>query len=569
MDEVPASAPDPAGSILHPSASPEQVLGACPAGVRLPGSLVWILPPRPPRPERPVVLPYRLYGDPERGQQLLAGRDPFGTLTAPLDGNFWSQVATQPETDHRVHGLGWLEDLLAVRTGQAVRLGQDITAAWLDIHSSGHTNGTGHAWHLSLIARRLITWVRTGSLLTFDASEPFLADLTRAIAHHAALLARWQWLAGTGETRIEIETALGLAGVTLARPHPLVPRVQNRLARHLQQWCKTAARQGDGDPQAFLRMAFCLSLILESCRQIHQEITPVTRATGEALASHLASLALTGRDLCRLGTGGMTPAGLLPGTLAALGAVAPTRALPRKASCVHLAASGVHAVLNTRGPRHGTGTLHPSSLSIECADGDDILLADAGVGRGFGGGVAAWTTAGHGCSTLHLAETPFPTGLTAGSPAVGMVGTIERSSKETARDLQVTASRSISPGSGPASCTRTLTLARDGARIAGLDILALDAGRHPDPIHIRLTFNLHPMVAILDDGSAGSPIQLRLPSGARWQFALNDGPSPILADSLFIDDLRHEIWKTSRILILDTPTTHQVRYAWCLERLPA
>jgi len=555
-------APSLSAPILQPSASLEQAFAGRLGGIALPEMLVRALTPRSANTHPSTIIPYRLYGDPQRGEHLLEGQDPYGTLPVPLDTTFWQRVSHREVAGH-VQSFGWLEDLLAVRSRSAVRLGQDIVAGWINFHS----NGSGRVWHPALIARRIIGWVRAAPLLTFDADDSFRTHLTQSIAHHASLLARWCWLVGTDRARIEVETAHLLAGVYLSKPHPLTARAQNRTARHIRRWLRHSGGQHDSDPQEFLRVAFYLSLVIEACRQTDQKTVPELREVGQDLAGHLASLSLADQVLCRLGTGGMTPARLMSGTLSALGAVPPAQGTRQLAACASLASSGLHAALNTRGPRNSSGTLHPSALALELAAGGEALLMDTGSGAGLGDEIAAWSAAGHGCSTLHLSETPFPTDMIQLTPTPGMFGTLSRSWNETAHASQVTASCTGTQGSLQATIGRTLSLARDGARLDGRDTITLAEERPGRPVHIRLTFNLHPMVDILENGSPGPVIGLQLLSGDVWRFSLAGDTALAIADSLFVDDLRQEIWKTSRILVLDTLVTQQARYAWCFERV--
>ena len=565
MSETPEPDADMAVSILRPPASLDRYFAIRRHAFALPGILIRALMPRPVRDHDPAPVTYRLYGDPSRGAQILAGWDPDNKESAPLMGRLGRNSAGQDVGINDIGGFFWLDDLLSIRTNAAIRLTQHVIAVWI----REHENRSGQAWQSTRIAHRLIAWIRAAPLLLFDAPDRLRSDFARSIAHHAVLLNCCRLLPGSGLTPIAVRTALILARVFLKRPDAVSSGTQDRFAGTFRRWLQRAALQPDTNPQDVLRAGFLLSLVIETCRHLNAAITPALSTVAHDVAGLLAAMRLTNAELCRLAHGGLTPTGLLSGTLATLGVHAPSSGSVNSAACTSMMTGGIHAVMNTRGSQNAAGRVDPTALSLELAVDDEILLMDSGDAGGFTDKLADWVRAEHGCSAVHLARTPSFTGDNQPVPSAGiMYGTISRSCQETLHALHRTASHNGYQNTCQATIERTLALARDGACIEGLDTITINAEAEDNPVFVRISFNIHPMVEIVDDESALSEVRLRLPSGKLWQFALTDGRACAIADTIFVNDLDHEIWKTSRLLVHETLTSRQSHLAWSFARVP-
>jgi uncharacterized heparinase superfamily protein len=108
-----------------------------------------------------------------RGKQLTAGNILLaGTLIEAPGASLWD-LAPDPAFVAEAQGFGWLDDLAAYGTPQAVRLAQDWTWDWI----ARHGTGTGPGWTPDLTGRRIIRWIHNAlfSLERATASRPRLS----------------------------------------------------------------------------------------------------------------------------------------------------------------------------------------------------------------------------------------------------------------------------------------------------------------------------------------------------------------------------------------------------------
>ena len=65
------------------------------------------------------------------GREILQGTYTAAGQQVPVDNDVWQGKFNHPGVAGHLHGYTWLEDLLSLRSGPAIRLAQVIVGNWL------------------------------------------------------------------------------------------------------------------------------------------------------------------------------------------------------------------------------------------------------------------------------------------------------------------------------------------------------------------------------------------------------------------------------------------------------
>lgn len=190
-------------------------------------------------------LPEDFYaGNPERGSEIRAGRFPLaGDLLSvdPEQDNIWLKPAPTRAFARRLHGFGWLRDVIAApEDGDREDNGKDdgdredgdretdttmmaagpetarlLVDSW--IKAFGRWNS--FAWGHGVLSARIINWLRAGEVL-FDAPEESRKSRNarlRSLLRQARYLQRTIPLAHDGAVRLRCAIALSFAGLSIPK----------------------------------------------------------------------------------------------------------------------------------------------------------------------------------------------------------------------------------------------------------------------------------------------------------------------------------------------------------------
>ncbi len=193
-----------------------------------------------PLPDEVGPLPEDFYGSrPDRGTEIRAGRIQLaGDLLSidPEHDNVWLKPAPTRAFARRLHGFGWLRDVIAsanetpgpaddlstrdaIADPAALPPGAEAARALVDdwIRAFGRWNS--FAWSHGVLSARIINWLKAGETL-FEAGESDRKTRNvrlRSLLRQARYLQRTIPLAHDGAVRLRCAIALSFAGLSIPR----------------------------------------------------------------------------------------------------------------------------------------------------------------------------------------------------------------------------------------------------------------------------------------------------------------------------------------------------------------
>jgi uncharacterized heparinase superfamily protein len=157
----------------------------------------------------PALMPEPfLYGDSDRGRQLVAGEwAPLGRTVTLGPRPIWDAAVSDPRFEIERQSFGWLDDLAALGTRTARGTAQGWTLEWVRRFGKGR----GIGWRPEVAGRRMLHLAAHARFLADGLSEREAGRLWRSLAAHGRLLARGWPDAAPGLPRVE-----ALAGAVLS-----------------------------------------------------------------------------------------------------------------------------------------------------------------------------------------------------------------------------------------------------------------------------------------------------------------------------------------------------------------
>lgn len=483
-----------------------------------------------------------------RGQQMLAGNFLMAGELVQAAGHV-PFAATSPEAVDALHGFGWLDDLAAVGNRDARKLAQQGLADWLDAYGRGQ----GPGWVPGLTGRRLINWLSYAVFLLQAQDKPAQDRFLRALAHHAAFLARRAHRTPPGLARIEAYAGLLYATLSL---EGWEGRTDGAVRALIAAGAQVIGRDGgiaSRNPEDLLESFVLLAWAARQHGAQSGTLPPEWLDLLARCASALRVVRHADGGLARFHGGGRGNEGDLAAALAihdALGAAPVTQASSQAMGFARLGAGRTSVIIDAAPPPQGVGAnrAHASTLAFELTSNRRAVIVSCGDGRSFGADWqrAARASASH--STLSLdgySSARFAGGdrgqqnLTDGPRKVGC------EFRHTAWSRVVSLSHDGYLSSHGLEHLRYLDLSADGRVLTGEDMLVASskadrkrfddvltrAGSHGVPYSLR--FHLHPEVdASLDMN--GTAVSVVLRSGEVWVFRA-EGQGVALAPSVYLE----------------------------------
>lgn len=179
-------------------------------------------------------LPEDFYASqPERGAEILAGRFLLaGDLLSidPEHENIWLKPAPTRAFARRLHGFGWLRDVIAAPglappdddsdgDSEHKQVGADAARDLVDTWIRGFGRWNSFAWGHGVLSARIINWLRAGDVLFETEEEDRKArnDRLRVLLRQARYLQHTIPLAHDGAVRLRCAIALSFAGLCIPR----------------------------------------------------------------------------------------------------------------------------------------------------------------------------------------------------------------------------------------------------------------------------------------------------------------------------------------------------------------
>lgn len=514
-----------------------------------------------------------------RGQQMLAGN--FLMAGELVQGG--DQVPFSAKTAGAVdalHGFVWLDDLAAVGTRDARKLAQKGLSDWLDRYGRGQ----GPGWVPGLTGRRLINWLSYAVFL-MQAQDKHAQDrFMRAIAHHAAFLARRAHRTPPGLARIEAFAGLLYATQSL---EGWDERTDSAARALVAAGTEVIGRDGgiaSRNPEDLLDSFVLLSWAARHHGARAGTLSPDWLDLLSRCAVALRVMRHADGGLARFHGGGRGNEGDLASALSihdALGVTPASQTNNLAMGFARLAAGRTSVIIDAATPPQGGGAdrAHASTLAFELTSNRRAVIVSCGDGRSFGPDWqrAARASASH--STLSLDG--YSSARFSGNDR-GQQNLTDGPRKVSCEFRHTAWSRVLSLSHDGYLAThglehlRYLDLSADGRVLTGEDMLVASskadrkrfddvmARTGADGVPFSLRFHLHPEVDASVDMN-GTAVSVVLRSGEVWVFRA-EGLTIAPAPSVYLEKGRLKPRAALQIVLSLRAQTYTSQINWTFQK---
>ncbi len=464
-----------------------------------------------------------------------------GSVVSLGDGSVFDVALPSDAWARELHGFGWLRNLSASGTDEAVAFGRACVKDWI----SRNRTRRGLAWSADVAGRRVYSWLANAELLMGGGDQATYDMLADSLgAHLIHLSARWRDAPG-GRDRLTALIGLLTGGVCIGGHERIAERAQRDLVSELQKQIHDDGGHRSRNP--FTTVELLLDLLpLRTCFNARGLTWPdAIEETLPRMLRFVQFMRLGDGSLARFNGNGATPLD----TLATLAAYIPDDPHPlqraEQSAYVRLSCGDSVVLMDGGGPPalEDAAAAAAGCLSFEFSSGVTAIFVNGGAP---GPADQAWltqsrSTASH--NTLVLGAQS--------SARIVQHRTLERLIGGPPLRMPDAATAAVM-GDNDAMMAqgehdgyrqrfgllhqRRLRLAKSGRWLEGRDQIA-SAGqrmRLPRDIPFSVHFHLHPDIVCLPEKSAVA-VELKLPDGAVWQFRCNDATISI-EDSIHYAD---------------------------------
>lgn len=510
-----------------------------------------------------------------RGKQLVAGNLQFaGHLVEAPDTLLWDIPAPDAAFAAEAQGFAWLDDLAAFGTAAARTRAQAWTWNWIARFGTGR----GPGWSPDLAGRRIIRWVHHATLLLSGRDRAQTEAFYHGLARQSVFLSRRWQAAAPGLPQFEALTGLVYAGLSLIGMERLVPAASTALAAACKAEIDSKGAIPSRNPEELLEILTLLTWAARAMTEAAHPVPPALSAAITRIAPTLRALRHSDGALARFHGGGKGGEGQLDQALAASGvrqgqtpvvAMGFARLYGRRTSVIVDAAS----------PPGGKAafTAHASTTGFELTSGRRPLVVNCGAGADFGPSWRQASRATQSHSALCMdGSSSSRFGLREGTldQRAAILSSRMAVSTDTT-DLYLAHDGWVA--SHGLTASRSLSLANDGRRLSGEEVLAaIDEGarrRLQDLLtttameggRFSIRFHLHPEVdATLD--MAGTAVSMGLRSGEVWVFRFTGPASLSLEPSAYLDKGRVNPRPCTQIVLRSRMRGFETRIGWTLAK---
>ncbi|MGY6531468.1 heparinase II/III family protein [Glycocaulis sp.] len=473
-------------------------------------------------------------GDAQRGAAILAGRFTLAgeSLTVPQGDSVWELPAPSRPFAARLHGFGWLDDLLAVKDAAARETALVLIDDW--IAHFGRWNS--FAWGPAILARRVRAWLNAGTLLQEEGESRATEARFRTLARQCARLSRTLPLLPADAERVEAAITLISAQISLGLPVKMKTRAEKQLVADLKAQVLADGGHVSRTPIATARILASLVRLDALASDASVSLDGEIHRAMDRLAGAVRFFRLGPKGLASFHGGGEGTTRLIETALRGREKVKPFNVAPH--SGYHRAeAGGSVVILDTAGPAKGAHGLnaHASALSFEFAPPGGRLIVNCGWSEDQ---PASWreavrATAAHSALTLEetssarLIRPGWKRDLLGPRFETGPDPVRARRNEEDV-GIWLEASHDGYRKAFGVGVRRRVFLAVDGGDLRGEDGIyrPVEDGPPDDPeklIRFAIRFHLHPGVKASLSRDSLSAL-LVLPNGDGWRFRTDGGP---------------------------------------------
>jgi uncharacterized heparinase superfamily protein len=519
-------------------------------------------------------------GDIRRGRQIMSGVWHFaGQLVEAPNTSPWDLAAPSTPFEMQLHGMGWLDDLLATGDDAAIGAARGWTIDW----ARRFGRGKGPGWAPALVGRRLLRWIGHAPELLRTLPPHDQAAFFEAMYRQAGLLrARWR-AAPAGLPRAEALTGLLHAGLTLEGMDGLADDAAEALARAYAEDIAPDGGIASRNPEALLEVGTLLGWSLDALEAARRPMPAPLLAARERLVPTLRALRHADGGLARFHGGGRGREGRLDALLARSG-LHERHENGLAMGFVPLVHGRTTVIVDAERPPTGrvSGSAHASTLALELTSGRFPVIVNCGPGGSFG---PDWHRAGRATashSTLELIGWSssrigplIDEGGSRIAPLVQTPRTVQWQRSDSRRASIAMFSHDGYARTHGLTHLRRLMLSADGRTLDGEDALraikAIDKERFDDVmtqatlqgIPFAVRFHLHPEAeASIDLG--GRAVSIALPTGEVWVFRPGRSMEMSLEPSVYLEPGRIHPRPAQQVVLSDRIVKYAATIDWSL-----
>ncbi|UWQ21432.1 heparinase II/III family protein [Jannaschia sp. W003] len=478
----------------------------------------------------------------------------------------------------QLHGMGWLDDVMAVGGREATARARGWTLAWVDRFG----RGAGPGWAPATTGRRLVRMiVHAPALLRgMERPERFRDSLYR----QAQVLAGTWGRAPAGLPRAEALLGLLMAGLALEGMERLGDVATDALARTADADVGADGGIPSRNPEALLEVAMLLGWAAASLDSAGRPVPPLLREAVARIVPTLRALRHSDGGLARFHGGGAGRAGRLDRVLGESG----VRGRPSTGLAmgfVPVAHGRTTLVVDAEAPPEGaaSGSAHASTLAFELCSATTPVVVNCGPGGPFG---PEWHRAGRATASHSTLGLDGHSSSRIGAPVAAGPGlriaplaegpeTVQWQRTEGRRASTLILSHDGWRPTHGLTHLRRLVLSTDGRRLEGEDALRAVSGPDKErledaiaahgPVRFTVAFHLHPDAEV-ETGLGGRAATIALPTGEIWVLRPGGGVPLEIRPSVFLDPGRLRPTPSRQVVLTDSVMSYAATVDWTLVR---
>ncbi len=519
-----------------------------------------------------LIVPQELRtADPSFADEIATGQFGLGGSVAHIgNGSPFDLKMLSPEWARELHGFGWLRHLRAAETEDARDQAIDLVTEWIRTHGSRG----GIAWEPPVIARRLISWISSASLLLDDVDQATYDRIADCLGDQLIRLSATWRDAAAGYPRLLSLTALVLADLCVAGHDRHLGEIQDAFAQELETQILPDGGHISRNPGVPVELLLDF-LPLRQCFVVRDRAPPpALNAAIERMMPHLRFMRLGDGSLARFN--GMGSPNLdLVATVLAYGDPPPSLPVHAPASGYARLACGDAVVIADVGsppPLELAGQAHAGCLSFEMSWGRYPIFVNCGAPGPADQDwrAASRATASHntlclgGKSSSRLILHDLLETLVGSAPIRFPNGVGARVKHLPDGGISLKARHDGYHRQFGLIHRRCLVLDPSGTKLSGTDSLGPIRGslRLKTDVPFAVHFHLHPEVGC-SVSPRGGPAEIVLPNGERWGFTAK-GAHIAVEDSFHCADLSGP--RRSLQIVLRGACYGESEVRWELER---
>ncbi|PWJ21995.1 heparinase II/III family protein [Jannaschia seohaensis] len=526
--------------------------------------------------------PPRGSGAPRRGRQIAGGIWHFaGQLVEAQETSPWEIEAPSIPFEMQLHGMGWLDDVMATGDRAAIARVRGWVVEWVQRYG----RGTGPGWTMPLTGRRLLRWIsHAPDLLQSLRPADQAAFFESAYAQAGLLRAHWKD-APAGLPRMEALTGLLYAGLTLDGMAGLCDDAAAALTRAMGEDVGPDGGIAARNPEALLEVATLLGWSIEALTASDHAVPQGLSEAQARIIPTLRALRHADGGLARFHGGGRGREGRLDRVLATSGIRARNDS-GLAMGFVPIAHGRTTLIVDAEAPPTGrvSGSAAASTLAFEMTSGGSPVIVNCGPGGPFG---PEWHRAGRATashSTLILdgwsSSRIGPLIEEGGRRIAPLIQTPKHVQWQRSNSRRSSTAMFSHDGYVPShglTHLRRLILSTDGRLLEGEDglraIKASDKERFDDAMTeaklqgfpYKVRFHLHPDAqAELDLG--GRAVSITLASGEVWVFRPGRDIEMSVDPSVHLEPGRLKPRAATQVVLSDRVVKYAATIDWTLTR---